>query len=310
MKPLRRCFLSVAGLVASPFLFATAPHPTVLTVQYQDDFVPVVRVVDTDPVIMLKGEEKRLTTTPTYLAERAPEFSPENAVLILSGAVSSTEVKAGSESSSDEPQGAMGYGARYFETTLQARETLRGGFIVVTLVAKDSMKPGAKFYRPSLMVHALPDLPAGKTVRVNFGADASGGQAQVQPIVQIFDQNGQEVLTNQLKSAWEFYAFVEHAKQKHALEMYLAKFAHKNHAIMPLVMVRPVFPPGFTPAEKKVDAVMDVNVDGLVAAVTVEHVENELAREALHNALNGWLFLPQLKDGTPVPSRVKVPLQF
>ena len=49
---------------------------------------------------------------------------------------------------------------------------------------------------------------------------------------------------------------------------------------------------------------------GRVSDVEVQGVEDPAIRKSLAAALEGWLFLPKLQAGTPVPTRVQIPLKF
>ncbi len=46
-----------------------------LTVKYKDKMLPVVRVEETDPFVMVDGKEVRVRSNPIYLAQDAPAFS-------------------------------------------------------------------------------------------------------------------------------------------------------------------------------------------------------------------------------------------
>lgn len=316
MKFNRRFTVVLIGLGISPWLFASAPHPTVLTAKYHNAFYPVVRVVDTDPVVMVDGKEHRISITPTYLTDRTVDYAP-NRVTFFSASVGGLELKAVPADSDAAGETdyisteRMGFGTRYFEASLEARkEPLQGGFIVVTMVSPKIFEPGAEFIRPSLLVHELPDLPAGQTVHVKFTAPASGGLANVKFFMQVFDRNGFEVHTNGLGLAWKYYALVDRLKLARAVEMYQKKFAGKDHAAVPFVIIKPNFPENFKPPVKSLVASMKIGADGQVLSVTFDGMYDEVTRKTLHDALDGWMFLPELKAGQPVPSRAKLPLQF
>ncbi|MFI5356857.1 MAG: hypothetical protein ACHQ4G_05955 [Opitutales bacterium] len=284
-----------------------------MNVQYGENFVPVIHVVDSRPVILIDGAEQTVTTTPVYVAERAPLFGPEHVQLLSASLGGGVPIKAApgeSDESDFRPATTFGLEPGYFVAELLAPEALHGGFVVVTVFSDKIFQPDADFIRPVVLVNALPDLPAGQTVKASFAAPYVGGRSDTKYFVQIFDHEGREVRVNGLGLAWKYYALVERTKLKQAIFLYETRFMNQNHAASPLVTVRPVFPAGFTPPVKPAVAVLDVNADGLVSAVALEQVDDAVTREAVTNALDGWLFLPQLKAGSPVPTRVKVPLQF
>lgn len=316
MKNSRLFALVLTGLATSPWLLASAPHPTVLTAKYHDKFCPVVRVIGTDPVVYADGAEHRITITPIYIADRTADFSP-HWVRVLTASVGGTEIKSvpadSDEAGQTSPISAerMGFGTRYFEASLEARgQTLSGGFIVVTMISPKILEPGAKFIRPNLLVHDLPDLPAGETVHVKFTAPASGGVANVQFFIQIFDHQGFEVHTNGLGLARKYYALVDRLKLERAVGIYRKKFAGKDHAAVPFVLIKPDFPENFKPPVNSIMATMKIGATGEVLAVTLDKEYDDVTRKTLHDALEGWMFFPELKAGEPVPTKVKLPLQF
>jgi len=70
--PLR---LLLGFCLVAPGAWAAAPHPSMLTVKYGDQFLPVVKVRGDTPYVMLDGKERDIRTNPLYLLQDAPGYS-------------------------------------------------------------------------------------------------------------------------------------------------------------------------------------------------------------------------------------------
>ena len=51
------------AVVVVTSLSAAGPHPTMLTVKYKDLMLPVVKLIGSDPVVLVDGKEKRTIKT-------------------------------------------------------------------------------------------------------------------------------------------------------------------------------------------------------------------------------------------------------
>jgi hypothetical protein len=310
MKSLLRVFffcLLAAGLRAA------APHPTVLTVKYKDAMLPVVKVIGTDPVVLVDGQEKRIRTDPVYLPQRTESFGGEN-VQFLSVALGGMELRMAA-SPEDEASTTLSTGPRfgtsYFEATLKSKNTLQGGFAVVVVYSPSTVYGEPSPYNHTeVIVHDLPVLPAGEEVKVKFSAALPDGHADQKYFVQIFDASGREALTNTVDNAWAYYRLMELKTLQAAVARYRQKFAGENHAAAPVMMTRPILPEGLARPTEPVTVRLTISADGLVTDLDLEGAGEHRLHQCLTEALRGWLFLPRLKAGEPVPCRVEVPIQF
>jgi len=313
---MKKLLLLAAGLAAATALRAFAPHPSVLTVKYGDQMLPVVRVVGTDPVVLVDGQEKRIRTVPTYVIQPAPGFAG-NFVQVRRASLGAMEIKvvASQEDEATVQPSSIGprMGTSYFEAALSARQELAHGFVAIVVYAPPRAGRGTAsiFGNSEVIVHDLPPLPAGQEVLVKISAAVPDGQPNQQYFFQVFDDRGQEVRTSNLDAAWQYYTLRDRAQLAGVLGIYLEKFAGQNHAAFPVpeTMARPVFA-GPPPSEGNATALLAVSEEGHVTEVIVRGVTDPAARKSIIDALGGWLFLPQLKAGVPVPTKIQVPLQF
>ncbi len=308
-------FLLVLGVVLAGSLRASAPHPSVLTVKYRDQMLPVVKVIGTDPVVMVDGAEKRIRTEPSYLVQRADGYGPGR-VTARHVTAAGTELKI--VASQDELQDGPGYGSSgprfgtsYFEGRFTSRETLSGGFVVIVFYSPLTLGFSSnEMSLTEVVVHDLPVLPAGQEVDVKLSAAIPNGQPNLTFFFQIFDGHGREIVTNAMEPAWKYYAQRDRLKLVGVRTQYLEKFRGADHAAVPAVMARPVFREGVKTPQGEASALITVSADGVVTQVEVRGVEDTAARDDIANALGGWLFLPQLKGGVPVATKLQVPLEF
>lgn len=291
--------------LVAPGLHAYALHPTVLTVQYKDQMLPVVKVVGTDPVVMVDGKEKRIRDYPYYLPQGAAGYAdnsidaPEDA---FGGRYHITSLNG---------SGGGAFQRIYFDGMLTAKKTIRSRFIVVIIYSFGNPYQLPTYLdHPTVIVHALPDLPAGEAVRVKFSKDLGAEGFGTDYCIQIFDGTGREVVTPGLGYASQFYAMCDFAHLTRAMEKYLAKFKGADHDALPAIMPKPIFKNGAILPKGEVSALLTIATTGQVSGVEVQGVEDAAVRKCVAEALGGWLFLPKLKAGQPVPSKISVPLQF
>lgn len=62
--------------------------------------------------------------------------------------------------------------------------------------------------------------------------------------------------------------------------------------------------------EGEITVQLSVGEDGTVLSVDAGMIADDRVRASITDALSGWLFLPKLKAGQPVPTFINVPLQF
>lgn len=293
------CFLTVA-------LSASAPHPSVLTVKYKDDMLPVVRVGSSGPYVMVDGKEKLIRSSPVYLVQEAGSFS-DNFVQAPHGSLGG-RVKM-------EIFGERGYdpsklytGGLTFSVPLTAQKTITGGFAVMIFYTEDTFSDHP---RPAeVHVRELPELTGGKPVTVKFYAAILPHAIEPKYFVQIFDAGGKEVRTSDAEAAWVFYARRDRARLASAMGKYLEENKGKDHDAVPVSTPKPVFNAIALLPKGEVVITLTIEPDGTVSFVNAGNVADDSARNSLTEAMSGWLFLPKLKAGEPVSTYMQVPLQF
>ena len=206
-NPMKASGLLFGFCILAAALLAVEPYPCVLTAEYKNQRLPVVHVHDMDPVVSVNGKEKEIWQEPYYIVKKADGFA-DNFVASPPGTLAGhfqTKVIG-------DPNE---YGPRSFSTDIKfeltAQKTIKRGFAIVVIFSDTPRNSGfvvpAFYGGPTIIVHDLPKLPAGKAVKVKFTANGEISPGSTLFFAQIFDDAGQEVRTTDSEFAWAFYAW-------------------------------------------------------------------------------------------------------
>lgn len=293
----------VVGLIWGSTLtvHAVAPHPTVLTVKYKEEMLPVVRMDDLKPVVEIGGKEKVIRARPEYAMARAGHFHvgeiefirlvPETA----KGRIGSEFINASSIGNTD-----------FLEMKLKSSVSLKHVFIVIVGFSFDLETLQFKDSEETITPHAAPDLVAGQEAAFRY---VSPTNAQFFFSAQVFSE-GVEVHSNLSDGAAKHYSRLEKAKLSALLANLKIGNAGKDVPLFPIVKVKPFMPEGAPFPATDAKALFTVTADGLVTDVEIKGTLDPVAEKAVRDALEGWLFLPRFKAGQPVATRIALPLVF
>ena len=302
--------LRLSGAAAAS-LSAAGPHPTVLTVKYKDRMLPVVKVIGTDPVVLAEGKEKRIRTEPTYQPQRTSDYSPAEVALQnvwLGGMQLFASIDG--EKRTDKPVVGRQGGLTEFRVSLTAKQAMPQGFIAVVIYSEEMFTNESSLFQPQIVVHALPPLPEGVEVPVRVTSKMFTFTPGQKYFVQIFDQDGAEILTPYSSLGWPYYASMEKLQLAVVLKQYLIAQAGRDAPARPVVSVKPLLPPQAERPAAPMTARFSVTAAGHVEDVRLSAPASQEIEASLRDAIGGWLFLPQIKAGSPVACRVEVPLRF
>jgi hypothetical protein len=291
-------FLGFCLIVSA--LPAAAPHPTVLRVKHKDDRPVVVRVHGDDPYVMIDGKETLIRSTPVYFLENADGYA-SNFVETRGAMGGKFNMKVIGDHYADRASGLVS-GTVELNVPMKARKTIKGGFITVAMISN--------FFLGEIIVHELPELPAGQEVKVKVEVRALPRESDAVYFAQVFDETGREVPTSDMDLAWQYYAQRDRLRLAKGVEMYRKKFPNADHAAVPTFTPSPLFKPDAVLPTGEVIVLLSILEDGTVSNVDAGMIADDSARQSVIDALGGWLFLPKLKAGQPVATFMKVPLQF
>lgn len=312
MRILQGLGFAMIGSLGFADLRAAAPHPTVLTVLYRDSYQPVVRVIGTDPVILIEGKEKRIRTEPSYLPGRINHYANGN-VEVQGASIGSLPIQM-SVGSPPPPQYVATFrlhgGYSDFRATLRSETGLSGAFIAVVIYSRSALKDTTTFPSTEIVVWALPDLPANKTVPVSFTSKAFAEREDQAFFVQVFDREGRELMSNVASEGWPYYTAMERIQLQDTLRKLKPSLVGKDLEAQPVLTIHPLLPKQVPAPKEPVFAQLTISVDGTVTDVQVEPTSPASVGEAVRAALAGWLFIPRIRRGEPVACTVRIPITF
>ncbi len=285
-----------------------APHPTTVTVRYHGKMLPVVKVQETDPYVKVDGELQLVRSTPVYNLEDGDGFG-DNFIAAPRGSLGG-----------DLTIRVIGHGVRApfsqegstsVEVPLTATKTIKMGFAVIVFYSLEQFTHHPTYTVPAdVFLHELPELPAGQTVKVKLFVNRLTSLPEPKFFIQIFDDAGREVRTTDADYAWTYYSLRHRHRFATSLGMYLERFKGQDHDAVPAVTPRPVFAPEHAPLNLSGSALLTIREDGSVSEVALQGIDDPYAQRSITEALEGWLFLPKLKAGQPVPVRIAIPLKI
>lgn len=132
-------------------------------------------------------------------------------------------------------------------------------------------------------------------------------------LIPIFYSNGYEIRSNLSSEIYSYFRKQEEIYHSQLLAEYLRNNTGNTLKHTPFIRFLPYLPPAVFKRQGSIDtaAVLTIDKSGKVRKVDLdlEDMDPE-AVTCLTGGLKDWLFLPPLKEGTPHPFRIKVPLKY
>ncbi len=311
-----RCFVAVAAALAAAGAVRAAdtpvfaPHPTLLVAEWKKERVPVVGAVSTDPVVRRNGKEERLRHDPAYFAERAPYYAPGR--IEFEGVGFAGVYRRGADGGGihPDPDREPVRGAAAFLAKLKSDTELKGAFLAIVVCNARLLDADAPEQETQIIVRALPDLPAGKTTEVGFQTQLPARRGKFEYLTLVFAPGGAEIESNLSHHTARYFAAVERAQLAVVRDAYLKRNPAANTGAQPVLRIQPALPAPAALAGKTVTATLTVSAAGLVEDLVLSDDVDPVNAPALRATLGGWLFLPKLENGTPVPARLAIPFKF
>ena len=300
---------SIAAWTVTFSAFA-APHPTVLLVRENGVLFPVVNVRGSDPIIIANGKETGISGRSPLYAERAPLYA-EGAADLKNVVVNGSALKAVvSDGDNPETSGGLLGGTSYFEASLTTATELRGAFIAIVVFDTAFLQGRTEHSAAQIEVHDVPTVRGGTESKIRFSAPLFGNGSRGSFVPLLFAEGGAEIRTSYSALVAQYFRRVELVRLRRATIDYRTKFLGQDHEPVPFIRVNPMILPGLASPQSDIVATLMIDEGGAVTEVQfLPNETNELNR-ALANALGRWLFLPKLKAGEPIPSRVVLPFRF
>lgn len=287
-------------------------HPTIIEGEYKGKSLPIVSVVRDTPQVEVDGKLKHLTggSKTSYLPKRGARFAP-GSIELRSMKVNSSKTKMVLmfRDGGQVDSGPVSESSEFFVTVVPTQDYHE---CYVALIFFDqgyiegtTDQPGA-----SVQFEAIKPLVGGKENKikldfgfVDFGARATG-------FFPIFFTRGLEIRSDQCELIARFFRHREMSIHEQILKSYQSKNASQSVALKPYLQIPPLVPDEMIPATPlSIPTTFMVSEAGTVESLQFEGADVPTSILApLRRSLNGWLFLPRLKDGRPVRTFVRVPI--
>jgi hypothetical protein len=289
---------------------SSPPHPTVLLVESGESRLPVWNVAGASPIVDRDGKKTKLRSDAVFFAERAPHYA-DGDVKIAKLTVNGMSMVATVDTMADVSRvgGRLG-GTAYFEFTANASVDLKGAFVAVLVYDKTFLTDDRVNPVPEIVVRELPTLLAGEDAKIGFSSPLSDPKARPGVLILVFAAGGGEVQTNFSSYVGRYFQRIAQARLAVALPKYLAEPGPLDRAAVPALRFNPILPENVIKPKAPIEVMLAVSEKGWVTEVELpEEIDPRLATSLTAN-LQGWMFLPRIVAGSPVSTRIKLPLKF
>jgi hypothetical protein len=303
------------------------PHPTLVYAEYKGERHLVVAAEKDKPVIISEGRRVSLPSDTPLITERAPGYSG------MAATFKNIQLSHGNLYSGS--QRLTGFGEK-MTAKIVANQNLTDCFLVLIHFEDEflmtdaereiSRKKNAEIFhsrpvgKPQIRVQQIENLKADQPVQVTcssiilldarftnlpYSVDVKFQTFLLYPLF----SGGQEVKTNQPAISAEYFHHREKMLHSAVLRQWLKQNAKASQPLRPVLQIPPIFE-STAGLPTDASATLSVGADGAVSDVTFDREFPSAAEAVLRSALHAWLFLPKIQEGSPVPSRVKLPLRF
>jgi TonB family protein len=313
--PSWKCAVTAGGLALAALLpvagQSAPPHPTSLLAEYKGARHVVVAVEKDVPVILVEGRRKVLRGNPPLSTERLAGYRGLRASLKgirTSGVqVVSAMSELDAEEAATKPAATLG-GYVEFTATVTADQDLADCYLALFAVDDTFMQGASDRPNAQIRVRQIKDLRAGQSAQIQFSTTPFllGRKARV---FALLFSGGDEVFMPQAAPAWKYFQRRERVIHTATVRHWLDENPGANRPAQPVLQI----PPRFTSTEgfpRSCAVTLTVSPDGTVSDVDLSNRLPDPADETLREALQSWLFLPQIENGAAKSCRVTVPLTF
>ena len=254
------------------------------------------------------GSARKLSRKVSYSLERAPHYHEGfvkfeemqmTGMVIVNDAIEEAFVEA-------TGQGTPSWGV--FKATVVSNVALQNCMLAIVSINPAFLSGESDDPHEYLILNEIPDLRAGHRTKVKFNSVPLTGR-----YFPLLFAGGREVLTDRLEPATEFFRRVELLKHAIRVRAYRTLNTATDKVVLPSIIFPPLLDDGspLTAPSHPIIVRLSITEDGTVEAATL--VDSSLsapAQASILRTLHGWLFLPQLKVGTPVATEIETPLKF
>ncbi|HUJ42277.1 MAG TPA: energy transducer TonB [Opitutaceae bacterium] len=279
------------ALVIAFALIRQASAQVTLFVKQDDKFFPVVAMTGTSPQIMVDGKvvTPQLTgTNYAYALGKAKAYAP--IVLIVNKLSMVVPSHTGSQTT---------IGGETVDTELNINAIIESARPVRDVFLAIEVKGDQSKYN-TLITHEVGNLKSGTPVTVDFTAPIATAFTSSTTVFHLF-AGGSEVLHTAMPSG-QVEREIDQMVQNQTNGV-------QNAEPAPLICPAPAYPADQT-GTGKATVVFTITATGAVTNPVLQDATSPEFGDAALKAVSRWRFLPRMKDGQPVASRVALPLIF
>jgi hypothetical protein len=290
-------------------------HPTVIFGQNKGKSEPIVAVRGESPQIMVDGKLKSLPWGKDvhYMPMRAAGFAPGSIALRKMEANSFKTKLVLMFSTGGEVDGGTLNAGSNFSATLIPTQDYKDCFAAIVIFDQDYLEDKTDQHNAFVQFEKVPDLIGGKENKIKLHFGFINTEERRLGYFPLFFTAGREIRTDQCETTARFFRKMELTRHQMLLKGYLEKNAATPAlALQPYLRVPPIFtePAILADAPDKVGVSFLVNEEGQMENLQFESPLPNDVSVVLRRTLNGWLFLPRIKDGRPMRSVVRMPLEL
>jgi hypothetical protein len=292
-------------------------YPSIITTVFHGKAYPIIEVTGELPQIMVDGKLTRVHSDQGFQTPRAVGFAAghvqvgaQDAEALTRTSSSRWIMSADGVTDPTYPNSVPAKSGTY-RCTLVATEPHTDCFIAVVFYCNDAddvPDPASTTVAFKKVGDLLPGHPTRVTINESY-KDTLGKKFYFFPLVY---SKGLEIRSDYCETSARFFRRSEMAAHEAILAQYRQKYPSSDRPASAYLRFQPEFPEGLDmhtlPAV--VNATFAVTETGEVDSVEFDQVLGNEADHAIRRALEGWLFLPRLKEGYPVRTRIEVPLSF
>jgi len=289
-------------------------HPSVIMVNYNGKSYPVTAVAGEVPEIEVDGKLVRLHSSQTYEPRLAGGYGRGS--LQFKAQSSSSQVTTmsyrmqGTNGVSIIPGGTISTSGEY-KCTIVSTEPQSGCYIAIVFFRQDAQGV-PDTHSIAIAFENVGNLAAGRETAVKVDCAyvmPGGGKYYFFPMA---FSKGVEIRSDQSEIEAQFFHHQETAAHAVLLAHYRQKFQNADHKVVAYLRFPPLLPEDVDPhtLPPVIEATFAVVETGEVDSLEIKQTLDPRVENAIRRALNGWLFLPQLRKGIPVRTMIDLPLSF
>ena len=304
-----------AAVAAMQFAAGMPPplHPTLIYGDYKGQSLPVLGVSGETPQVKVDGKKRGLSTG------RRAKFEPRRGAQYAPGELELRDMRASSSKTElvlmfetgNVSGGTLRAGSDFSATVIPSQD-YSDCYVAIIFFDQGFLEGSASAPGAFVQFERIKDLVGGKPnqIRLNFSyVETEGRRLGFFPL---FFTAGLEIRTAQCELIAQFFHRMEQARHDRIVAAYCEANPSKTAPVEAYLKIPPIFldPTVLEGAPPKAEVSFMVNEDGRMESLQFEKPVPPEVSAVLRRTLNSWLFLPRLKEGRPMRTMVRVPLQL